>query len=331
MVLMGSLFSVFGGGAMWLRWTHPTGWSGNGGPWVVYVVGTLFAIIGVTLLWTSADRRWVIDRSARTVRVVVRRLVHQQSTVVPFDAIDDVALEQSAGMATNSGGTASPVWRVAFLMKDGSRRPWTPYFTNARESQELCAAAARSFGGWAGNSEHGALLATPPSALISHPVATNWGCVAAFLSIFPAVGIGLVGVQTYRVVTWHAVPATVISSDVGVVHGSKGNTYKPVVVYSYKYEGFQFRAATVTPIDISAGQAWAQSIVSRYRRGTTTTAYVNPDDPNRAFLYRRVSLMPLLFVVIPVLIGLLFAWNVRRQRRQVQLAEKHLVPVVNAA
>jgi hypothetical protein len=132
-------------------------------------------------------------------------------------------------------------------------------------------------------------------------------------------------------VTWHPVPATVISSDVGTVHHSKGDSYKPVVVYSYRFDGFQFQAATVTPIDISAGQAWAQSIVSRYHPGNTTTAYVNPDDPNRAFIYRQVSLMPLLFVVIPGLVGLLFAWNVRLQRRQVQLAEKHLVPVVNAA
>jgi hypothetical protein len=86
---------------------------------------------------------------------------------------------------------------------------------------------------------------------------------------------------------------------------------------------------TVTPTILRA-EGSAQSIVWRHHPGMTTTAYVNPDDPNRAFIYRQVSLMPLLFVVIPVLIGLLFAWSVRLQRRQVQLAEKHLVPVVMA-
>ena len=40
--------------------------------------------------------------------------------------------------------------------------------------------------------------------------------------------------------------------------------------------------------------------------------------------------MPLIFVLVPILFALLFSWLVRVQRRQVQLAEKHLVPVVNA-
>ena len=329
---MGAVFSVMGGGVMWLRWTHPTGWSGNGGPWVVYVVGSAFAIAGVVIFWTSADRRYIVDRSARTVRIVIQRLVHQQTTFLAFKDIDDVALEQSAGMTTGQNQRSSPTWRVVFLMKDGSRVPWTPYFTNARVTQETCAAAVRAFGGWTGNPEHQAsqpTTATP--ALISHPVATNWGCLAAFLSIFVAIGIGLFGLELYRIATWRAVQATVISSNIGTVRGNKGNSYQPVVVYNYTYEGNQYQAANVTPIRISASQGWALSIASMYRPGSVTTAYVNPSQPYDAFLYRRPSLMPLVFVLFPVLLGLLFSWIVRVQRAQVQLAEKHLVPVVNAA
>ena len=63
-VLMGAIFSAMGGGVMWLRWTHPTGWSGNAGPWLVYLIGSVFVVVGVVIFWFSADRRYIVDRSA---------------------------------------------------------------------------------------------------------------------------------------------------------------------------------------------------------------------------------------------------------------------------
>jgi hypothetical protein len=330
-VLMGAIFSAMGGGVMWLRWSHPTGWSGNGGAWIVYVVGTAFVAVGILIFWLSADRRYVVDRATRTVTMIVQRLVHRQITLLPFKDIDDVALEQSAGMSTGSNQTSSPTFRVVFLMKDGSRVPWTPYSTSARESQETSAAAARAFGGWAGNPEHQVQPVTATPALISHPVATNWGCLAAFLGIFVAAGLGIFSVQVYRIAMWQPVSARIVSSDVGTVRGSKGGvSYKPVVGYTYTYDGRPYTAYGVTPINISAGQSWARAMAARFRPASIATAYVNPRQPASAFLVREPSLMPLIFVLVPVLFGLLFSWIVRTQRRQVQLAEKHLVPVVNA-
>ncbi|MFI5233428.1 MAG: DUF3592 domain-containing protein [Gemmatimonadales bacterium] len=329
-VVLGALFGAMGGGAMWLRWTHPEGWSGNGGPWLVYVVGTTFVLVSGLIFWLSADRRYVVDRANHTVALVVQRLVHRQSTLLAFKDIADVALEQSAGVSAGGNASSALTYRVVFLMKDGSRVPWTPYSTNDRVSQETCAAAVRTFGGWSGAPVEQGPLATPAPSLISHPVATNWGCLAAFLSIFVAVGLGLFTLQLYRIVTWRPVAANILSSDVGTVSGSKGNSYKPVVVYNYRYQGQPYQAATVTPIDISASRGWAQSIVSKYRAGDVTTAYVDPGNPYKAYLFRQVSLFPLLFVLIPVCFGVIFGWTVRVQRLQVVLAQKHLVPVVNS-
>jgi hypothetical protein len=328
---MGAVLSAMGGGVMWLRWSHPTGWSGNGGPWVVYVVGSLFVAVGILVLWLSADRRYVVDRGTRTVSMIVQRLVHRQTTLLPFKDIDDVALEQSAGVSTGSNQTSSPTFRVVFLMKGGSRVPWTPYSTSARESQETSAAAVRAFGGWSGNPDHEVQPVTSTPALISHPVATNWGCLAAILGIFVAAGLGLFSVQVYRIVMWEPVSARIISSNVGTVSGSKGGvSYKPVVEYTYTYDGRPYTAYSVTPIDISAGEKWARSMAARFRPASIATAYVNPRQPASAFLVREPSLMPLIFVLAPVLIGLLFSWIIHVQRKQVQLAEKHLVPVVSA-
>jgi hypothetical protein len=328
-VVIAALLASLGGGMMWLQWTHPNGGSGNGGPWVVYVVGSAFVAGSAVMFWLSADRRYVVDRTARTVALVVQRLVHRQSTLLPFNTIADVALEESAGM--QSGNTRSmPTYRVVFLMKDGSRVPWTPYLTGDRMSQETCAAAVRTFGGWAGTPAEQHQPTTPTPSLISHPVATNWGCLAAFLAVFCSVGLGLFGLTVYRIAMWRPVTAQVVSSAVGTVGSGKGNSYKPVVVYNYRFQGFPFQAATVTPIDISASQSWAQSIVNKYRPGDVTTAYVNPGNPYNAFLVRQVSYIPLLFVVIPVCFALMFGWMVRRQRLQVALAQKHLVPVVGS-
>jgi hypothetical protein len=329
-VLMGAIFSAMGGGVMWLRWTHPTGWSGNAGPWLVYLIGSVFVVVGVVIFWFSADRRYIVDRSARTVRIVVQRLVHQQTTFLAFKDIDDVALEQSAGMNTNSNSASTPTWRVVFLMKDGSRVPWTPYLTNARISQESCAAAVRTFGGWTGDPEHQVQPTTPTPALISHPVATNWGCLAAFLSLFVAIGLGIFSLEVYRISTWRPVTAQVVSSTIATVRGDKGNTYKPLVVYNYTYDGNPYQSSAVTPITISAGESWAQAIADKYVPASITTAYVNPAHPSNAFLLRKVSLIPLVFVVFPVAIGLFFSWIVRVQRLQVVLAQKQLVPVVNS-
>ncbi len=330
MVLMGAVFSTLGGGVIWLKWTHPTGWSGNGPLWLVDVIGGVFVVAGVALFVMSADRLYIVDRAAHTVSIVVQRLVHRQTTLLAFKDIDDVALEESAGMNNASNTRGSPTFRVVFLMKDGSRVPWTPYSSSARISQETCAAAARTFGGWAGTPEHQVQPTTATPALISHPAATNWGCLAAFLSIFVAIGLGMFSLQVYRIVSWTPVTATVVSSDVGVVRGNKGNSYKPVVVYNYRYQGSPYQASAVTPISISASQSWAREIAGRYRSGDVTKAYVNPANPYNAYLLRQVSLIPLVFVLFPVLFAMLFAWILRTQRAQVALAQQHLVPVVNS-
>ena len=328
-VLLGALFLTFGAGALWLVITHPTGWSGNAGPWLVYLVGALFVLAGCLIFWFSADRRYVIDKSDHTVSMVVQLAhLHRQTSVIPFQDIDDVVLEESAD-TSRSSGQGSSTFRVVFLMKDGTRKPWTPYLTNERVSQERCAAAARVFGGWSGNPDHRVEFTSPPPALVAHPAATNWGPVALFLSVFAAAGIGMFCVEVYRVAIWKPVTANVIAADIETVRGDKGgNTYAPAVDYTYVYEGRTYRSNGVLPVKVSAGYGWAQSISSRFRPGSSTVAYVDPSNPAKAFLVARISLIPLAFVAFPLFAGLFFAWIVRMQRAPVEFAEHNLVPVI---
>ena len=50
----------------------------------------------------------------------------------------------------------------------------------------------------------------------------------------------------------------------------------------------------------------------------------------RVFQVHEVSLLPLLFVAIPLGIGVLFFWIVHYQRRQLATVTAHPVPILDA-
>jgi hypothetical protein len=324
-VFMGTLFLVVGGGAIALWIADPSGWSGNAGPWLIYFVGGVFILVGIGLLALSADRRYVIDRAAGTARIIVQRVLHRRSSEYPLTDLQDVALERSPG-----GSNQGSYYRIVFLTKSGSRVPWTPFSTNDEGNLSACASAVRRFCGWTG---HEAPPPAPPlqlAGLSGHPVATNWGCVGAFLSIFAAAGLGFFGAEVVRVATWNPVTASVLSTDIKVVRGNKGSSYMPVVQYQYQVAGVAYSSSRVLPIDISASHDWAERMITRFQAGETVTAYVNPRDPAKAFLVRKVSLLPLIFVAFPIAMVALLAWIVRVQRRQLEAVETYPVPIVEA-
>lgn len=330
-VVLGTILLAAGGGIITLRLSNPTGWSGNAGPWLIYLVGGVFALVGIACLVLSADRRFVFDRSAGTVRVTVQRLAHRTTDEYQLGDLKDVALERSVGGARQS----SPFFRIVFLTKAGGRVPWTPYSTMDEGALAACASAVRTFCGWSG-AEPGAgpgaspLAAAPITGNVSgHPVATNWGCVGWFLAIFVAVGLGLFASEVYRVAMWQPVSARVLSTDIKAVRGDKGTSYTPVVRYLYSVNGAQYESKQVLPLTISASYGWATRLRDRFRPGQVVTAYVNPNHPASAFLVRNVSLLPLVFVAIPLLIVGVLAWIASVQRRQLASTVRYPVPIVD--
>jgi hypothetical protein len=327
---VGSIFLAVGGGLITLRLTSPQGWSGNAGPWLIYLVGGVFMTVGLAALVMSADRRFVFDRSAGIVRVTVQRLAHRTTDEYALGDLKDVALERSLGGTRQS----TPSFRLVFLTKAGGRVPWTPYSTMDDGALASCASAVRTFCGWSGaapGAGPGAspLAAAPVTGNVSgHPVATNWGYVGSFLAIFVAVGLGLFASEVYRVATWESVSARVLSTDIKAVRGDKGTSYTPVVRYLYSVNGAQYESKQVLPLTISASYAWATRLRDRFRPGQVVTAYVNPSHPASAFLVRNVSLLPLVFVAIPLLMVGVLAWIASVQRRQLASTVRYPVPVV---
>ena len=330
-VVLGVIFVAVGGGAITLRLADPSGWTGNAGPWLIYLVGTVFVAVGIATLVYSADRRYVIDRGAGSVRIVVQRLAHRATDEYPLADLRDVALERSAGGSRQS----NPFYRMVFLTKSGGRIPWTPYSTLDESTLAACASAVRTFCGWTGaegDAKVSALAAAPVSGSVSgHPVATNWGCVGAFLGVFVAAGLGLFGSEVYRIGTWQPVSARILSTDIKAIRGEKGTSYTPVVRYLYSVNGAQYESKQVLPLTISASYGWAVKLRDRFRRGEIVTAYVNPGRPSSAFLVREVSLLPLLFVAIPLAMVGVLAWFAGMQRRQLAATVRYPVPLVEWA
>lgn len=323
-VVMGTVFAVLGGGGIALWIADPTGWTGNGGPWLIYLVGGTFIIVGVVMFALSADRRYVIDLAANTVRFTAQRLAHRTTNDYSLSDMQDIALELSKGGATQS----NPCYRIVFVTKSGTRVPWTPYWTNDQAAFAACASAVRVFCGWAGASAPAAV--TISGTVSGHPIATNWGCMGAFLSIFVAAGLGVFGAEVYRFATWEPVSARVLTTDIKTVSGDKGSTYAPAVTYQYSFKGAQYTGDGVLPITISASHKWAENLRDRFRPGHIVTAYVNPSRPSKAYLVRRISLLPLLFVGMPIAMVLFLSWIVQGQRRQLAAVETMPVPVVQA-
>ena len=150
-----------------------------------------------------------------------------------------------------------------------------------------------------------------------------------FLSAFMIVGAWLMALQVYRMKTWRPVPATVISTSVKSVCSHNKTTYRPTVHYRYQVNGRTYEATRVTALIISRGSTWARGMIAKYQPGTSTTAYVNPTAPDEAFLDPTISLLPLIFVALPLLIIATMVRSTRAMRRRAQQVLVLGVPVVD--
>jgi hypothetical protein len=349
---IGTLFSLSGTGLLALMiWG---GHSGEHNAWVAVVVGTMFAAIGLAIALTAADRRVVFDRALKVARLIRSGgVLHAQLTEMPFASIRDIALESSS--TGSSGNSRSSMYRIVFVLRDGSRVPWTSVLTGDMGTQARCVGVARAFGGWDAAAARSGAATTevarptpppgvpvtsaspPPSALPGSSLAQstgiqNVGFVIAFLAIFSLVGVGLMAMQVERLLLWRPVPATVQAATIDAVHGNKGGTsYRPIVTYAYLVGGRAYSSTSVTVINVSRSRSWAVGIVSRYPVGSRTTAYIDPSAPAHAYLVHEVSLLPLLFVAIPFVFGAIVVLSARWSTRQAELAAAVPVPVVASA
>jgi hypothetical protein len=282
------------------------------------VVGAVFVAFGLLVIAVAPNQRVVFDRAAGVVRVIARK-----TTEYRLSDVSGVALEAIPGA---NGGL---YYRPVLILSDSRHVPWTSVSTTDGRSMAVCVYAAQAFGGWRNLPDR---VTSPPPA--APPVqATSRGnlmLARMLLGVFALIGVAMGGVQAFRLMTWQPVPATVMMSSVESVRGNRGTvSYRPAVSYWYRVNGTQYVAAGVTPIGISSGWRWAQSISQRFAPGAAVTAYVDPHDPGRAYLVREFSPLPLFILALVGGIWALIEWGARRSGQPVVVASGLGVPVVS--
>lgn len=324
---MGGLFAALGFGILWYI-TH--GHLGEHNAWVAVVVGGSFGLAGLAMAVLAGDLLCTFDKPTRTVTIQHRRLVQPGTDTYSWSDISDVALEKSM-MSAGRGNQQTPVYRPVFVMKDGTRTPWTPVSTGDLKRQGNCVAAVRAFTGW-----HSLPDATSAAdaAAIQRAAA---GARTARLLIFPFIGIFiLVGALLYvsqvkRYITWQPVRARVVTSSIASSSGDNGTVYRPAISYAYHYGEGVVIATGTTIINMSSSYGWAEGIQQRYRVGDSVTAYVNPVSPSDGFLLRQLSWFPLVFVVIPLLMGVFMSHAMKNSQLGLTLSGAEHVPILDAA
>lgn len=133
-----------------------------------------------------------------------------------------------------------------------------------------------------------------------------------FFGIFAAAGVGLFfgmvvpkAVSYFAMKGWEEVPAEVVWSRVRSHTDDDGTTYSADVFYRYEYEGTEHRSNRRNVIGgSSSGRSSKQEFVNEHPAGKAIVCYVDPDEPWRAILERRLgwwalfALFPLPFAAV---------------------------------
>ena len=139
------------------------------------------------------------------------------------------------------------------------------------------------------------------------------GCIALFGLPFFLMGFafflwGLSMVNTWhRSQDWDRVPAKVLSADIKTHYDSDGNTYSLQGEYKYTYKGKEYTSDRVQ-IETGSSSAYNEKqkmldqMLRAMKNEETIDAYVNPDNPTEAILFRQFSMGMILITGV----GLLF-------------------------
>jgi hypothetical protein len=140
---------------------------------------------------------------------------------------------------------------------------------------------------------------------------TRRGAVLMLLIGLAVTGYGAYDYTQQSDAVADAVEVDAAVTDVGVESTSTGSSpgtdYRPTVRFTYEYEGTEYASTNVFPSAITSDydtESAAREIVAEYAVGESTTAYVDPADPDGGFLRTETSNAPL----VAVGVGLLFAF-----------------------
>lgn len=129
-------------------------------------------------------------------------------------------------------------------------------------------------------------------------------CIFLFAGLAAGVMLGRQYLTDFQASRWPKVSATILSSDTVSSSDSDGTTYRPEFTFRYEYEGREYVTTGFRATKVSSSYRWANRVLDELPPGSTTTAFVNPEDPSVAYLRAGFSprylfmLLPLVFVAV---------------------------------
>jgi uncharacterized protein DUF3592 len=297
---------ALGAFAMTMGLTHDP----DGGVGVVpVVIGVLLGAAGLAMLVLPWRRTFAFSKPDHIFVLAKERFGHVERETIPLRDIKDVSLEES------TSGEGGSTYRVAMTLADQRRVPWTSYYTSGSASKQAVVDIVREF-----------LELSPTPALGSGtPTATDERSVrrgraglilmGVFCSLFLGVGVTMAAKEQRRLSVYQPVTATVLSTRVEEHSDTDGSTYEPVVAYRYRVQGREYTASRVTPLKESRSGRWASQVTAQYQIGSEHTAFYDPDHPEDAYLMRTRSVLPWVFIGLP-LVAILFIGAAVRDTRE---------------
>ncbi|ELZ58346.1 MULTISPECIES: DUF3592 domain-containing protein [Halorubrum] len=137
------------------------------------------------------------------------------------------------------------------------------------------------------------------------------GAVAVLLIGLAVTGYGAYDYTQQSDAVDDAVEVDATITELDVESTSSGSSrdvdYRPTVRFTYEYEGTEYAGTNLFPSTITSDydtESEAREVLDGYAVGEPATAYVDPSDPDGAFLRTETSNAPL----VAVAVGLLFAF-----------------------
>ncbi len=128
--------------------------------------------------------------------------------------------------------------------------------------------------------------------------------VLGFAGLFLVGGWSLAFQQARLIRTWQPVPARIVKC---AVRWAGPEASRLAVEYTYAVGGRVHTGHRLAPLDVQGDEAWAKALARRYQPDSQTTAYVNPQDPDQAYLLPQTIFTPYTFALLAgpiLLIGL---------------------------
>ena len=286
--LFGALFVAIASQGALSLWEHT----------VPAVIGVLLALAGLLTMLLPSTQTFAFDKAQRlliiTREAAFRRPVRESLELKDITGID---LERSGD---SEGGA---LFRVALVLANGARRPWTPYYQSGGTQLRAIVEIVRHF------LQLEAPTATNTAVRLvavlgkAQRRATAWllaGGITLCL-VFLAIGTRLLWVQEIQLARYVPVAMTIESARIDEIPAQDGPpTYRPVIAYHYDLDGHRYRGQRVTPLNTSGGRTWAEARLREYGVGRAYVGYHDPAAPGQSFLARERAVLPYLFMIIPV-------------------------------